>query len=516
MDIDVPAPAAPALPAGDAPTRSRRRPQEIATALIRRTSIWHWALGVAVVWYTAHFARFTLDIHHGMGTSNYDLGLYDQGIWLMSRFKAPFVTLMGRNLMGDHTSFILVFLVPVYWIFPAVGTLLTAQAAAIAAGAIPVFLYAKRRLQSGWMAFLLAMTYLLHPAVTGTNMENFHPDAFLGVLVGFAVYGALERKWKLYAVFVVLALMVKEDVSLVVVPLGVWVGLRRDRRIGLITIVGSLGFMALAMLVIMRSLIGVSTRNTWRIPFGGPTGFLRHTVSHPGEVFEHLRDDSRPFYIWQMTAPFAYAFARLPDVAAISAVVLFTNIMSTFLYQYSTSYHYSLVAVPALALGTVWAIGVMKEQHRPKVVALATLTSIWACYLWGWMPWSRHEYAHWARDHPVAEAMRDIIDDIPSDAAVSAYHSATPHIDHREEIYQFPNPFRIVQYGTDLSLEGTRHESRSEDVDYVLLPAALDEQNQNDLNVILPALDEVERNEYWVLYERDRDEELPPIPPPAG
>ena len=73
------------------------------------------------------------------------------------------------------------------------------------------------------------------PAAPGggwTNRENFHPDAFLGVFVGFAIYGALERRWRLYAVFVVLALLVKEDVSLVLVPLGVWVAIKRDRRIG--------------------------------------------------------------------------------------------------------------------------------------------------------------------------------------------------------------------------------------------------------------------------------------------
>ena len=75
----------------------------------------------------------------------------------------------------------------------------TAQSAAIAAGAIPVFLYGRRRLGSEWLALIGAGTYLLHPAVGWTNLENFHPDAFLGVFVGFAIYGALERKWRLYA-----------------------------------------------------------------------------------------------------------------------------------------------------------------------------------------------------------------------------------------------------------------------------------------------------------------------------
>ena len=76
----------------------------------------------------------------------------------------------------------------------------------------------------------------------------------------------------------------------------------------------------------------------------------------------HLRSDDRPWYLVQMTAPFMWLFARLPSVALISGVVLFTNVLSTFWYQYQIEYHYSLVAVPALSLGTVYAIGAMRES----------------------------------------------------------------------------------------------------------------------------------------------------------
>ena len=85
---------------------------------------WRALFAAMVLIWTWYFTWLTLRIHHGLGTSSYDLGLYDQGVWLLSRLKAPFVTLMGRNLMGDHTSFILVFLAPLYRIWPSVGILL--------------------------------------------------------------------------------------------------------------------------------------------------------------------------------------------------------------------------------------------------------------------------------------------------------------------------------------------------------------------------------------------------------
>jgi uncharacterized membrane protein len=49
---------------------------------------------------------------------------------------------MGRNLFGDHASFILLFLVPVYWVIPGTSTLLVLQATAIAAAALPIYFFA--------------------------------------------------------------------------------------------------------------------------------------------------------------------------------------------------------------------------------------------------------------------------------------------------------------------------------------------------------------------------------------
>ena len=479
--------------------------------------------GIVLIW-TWYFSVRSLNIHHALGTATYDSALYDQGMWLLSQFDTPFVTLMGRNMFGDHTSFVLLFLVPLYWIAPGAWIMFTAQSAAIAAGSIPVFLYARKRLGSEWWALIGAGAYLLHPAVGWTNLENFHPDAFLGVFVGFAIYAALERKWRLYAVFVVLSLLVKEDVSLVVVPLGIWVAIRRDRRIGLLTVFGSVAFMAVAMFVVMRSLIGVPTRNTWRIPFGGVGGFIDTTITNPAQVVEHFRSDGRPWYLVQMTAPFAWLFARLPDVALISALVLFTNVLSTFWYQYQIDYHYSLIAVPALAIGTVYAIGVLSDRIvelrgrsvvvpvRSIALGLLATTTLVTATLWSPMPWGRTPLFYGEPDGVQAVAARELFDLIPDDAVVTANYRLTPHLANREEIYQFPVPFRILLYGPDPSTEGQRLDERSERVQFVMLPVRLSDELVDDWLAVEAAFTEVARNEFWVLHERDRTVPLPDAP----
>ncbi len=507
---------------------TKRSHVDRASEWLRRRTLPQILLAGLVLLWTAYFTQRSLDIHHGLGTSSYDSGLYDQGMWLLSRGEAPFVTLMGRNLFGDHTSFVLLFLVPFYSIAPGAWIMFFFQSAAIAAGAIPVFLYGRSRLSSEWFALIAAATYLLHPATGWANLENFHPDSFLGVFVGVAIYAALERKWRLYAAFVVLSLMVKEDVSLVVVPLGLWVAIRRDRRIGLLTIFGSLWFMFTAMYVVMRGLIGQPTLNAWRIPFSQPgdgTGaavkrLVDTAVTNPTQLADHLRADNRPFYLWQMTSPFAWLFIRLPSVALISALVLFTNVLSTFWYQYQVQYHYALIAVPALAIGTIHALGAVQDRElrfgslgsigvRSMAVGGLALSSFVTATLWAPMPWGRTVLFHGDPGNVYATSMRDIIADIPDGASVAAHHRVAPHIAYRTEIYQFPNPFRLTLYGPDRTLEGMRLAERADGVDFIILPTSSDENVDDDFAMIAEAFVEVSSNTYWVLYERDRSVPLP-------
>ena len=479
-----------------------------------------------VVLYTGYYTQRSLNVHHALGTSTYDSALYDQGVWLVSRFETPFVTLMGRNLFGDHSSFILIFLVPFYWLWPSAGVLFFSQSLAIGAGAIPVFLYARKRLDSEWAGVALSGAYLLHPAIGGTNLENFHPDSFLGVFVGMALWAALERRWRTYVLFVVLALSVKEDASLVLVPLGVWVAVQRDRKIGLLTVFGSLAFMAFAMFVVMRSLIGVPTRNGWRIPFGGPSGVIDTAITNPTSLIRYLRSEDRPWYLVQMTAPFAWLFARLPWVAMISGLVLFTNILSTFFYQYQVEFHYSLVAVPALSLGTVHALGELKKRRTiglhpatgataltipPRMMGVATVcvAALFTSYLWSPVPWGRNP--GWMGDpsNPWASSARQIIADIPPDAVVSAHYRITPHIAHRTEIYQFPTPFRAVLYGPNGNVDGPRIPNRAERVEFVVLSTNINDYSHADWLLIESAFALVDVNDHWLLYERLPDVALP-------
>ncbi|MEP6296681.1 MAG: DUF2079 domain-containing protein, partial [Ilumatobacter sp.] len=196
-----------------------------------------------------------------------------------------------------------------------------------------------------------------------------------------------------------------------------------------------------------------------------------------------------------------------------------------FWYQYQIEYHYSLIAVPALSIGTVCAIAAMRDEFsfnapgvrisilvRPVAVITVGVAALVSSFLWAPVPWGRTPLFYGQPDNDWANAAREIIDLVPDDAVVAAHYRITPHIAHRREIYQFPVPFRSVLYGADGIVDGPRIPARAERVEYVVLPvpgAGPTSFPAEDWTVVRPAFDLVAANVYWALYARNPDVELP-------
>ena len=194
-------------------------------------------------------------------------------------------------------------------------------------------------------------------------------------------------------------------------------------------------------------------------------------------------------------------------------MALAANVVSTFWYQYHVEYHYSLVAVPRLALGTVYGVAAFQRHAVAVAVAAVGVFALTSAYLWGPLPFSRNELAYWTPDYPVAVQMREL--DRGRSRRTRWCRRTTgspPHLAHREKIYQFPNPFRVVLYGPDISLEGTRLDDRAEDGRVRRAAGRQGAGHEADWDAIKSAFDLVDANESWEVWQPGR----PPAPAVAG
>ena len=416
-------------------------------------------------------------LYYGYGYPPFDLAIFDQGLWLLTHFHAPFVTVMGRNLFGDHTSFILLLVAPLYRLVPEPQGLLVLQTLMIAGAAIPIYVLARRLISSTWIPTLLVAVYLLNPALQQGNMEQFHPEAFQVLIISIAIYAAYESRGVLLGVMVVLALLVKEDAAVLIVPLGAWVMWRRDKTWGLRIIGAAIIWGVIANLMIIPAILGTNNFYASRIPFGGFTGFVATLIRRPAQMWSYLRSDARGYYVWQTGFSMGWAFLLAPEVAAIALLVVAENVFSNDPYMHQIIYHYSLPIVPVLMLGTVVAIAAQKSQRRRNVVTgVVVASAMWSCVLWGLAPFSNGGVVPtWSPNSAVTKTASAIERSIPPNAVVAAWYPLVAHLDHRTQIYVWPNPFSAANYGLGTDT-GSRLAAASQ-VRYLVLPVPLTDPN---------------------------------------
>jgi uncharacterized membrane protein len=447
---------------------------ETAFTPLAAPSPWrHLPLAVLVSAYVFWFCLLSLKMYNGYGYPPFDLAIFDQGLWLLSHLHAPFVTVMGRNLFGDHTSFILLLIVPFYRLVPEPQGILVLQVCVLGGTAIPLYALAQKLTHSTTIATLLAASYLLNPALQNGDMEQFHPEALQVLIIALAIYAALEWKPVLLGTMVVLALLVKEDAALLVVPLGLWVLWRRNRLFGLSIVIGAILWAGIANEVIIPVILGVNYYAN-RIPFGGWHGFLDTLARTPGQVWSYLGAGGRPFYFWQMGFSVGWGFVVSPELAAIGVLVLAENIVSNDPYMHQIIYHYSMPLVPVLAIGTITAIAAQKSRIRRNILAvLVAACALWSCALWGLAPFSRDSFYPAGSNVPgsTIRAATYLEIRLPPNAVVSAWYPFVSHIDHRSQVYVWPTPFAAINWGLGTNNGAPLPFARQ--VQYLMLPLVL-------------------------------------------
>jgi uncharacterized membrane protein len=423
--------------------------------------------------YVGVFSVWSLKLHDAYLTVGFDLGIFDQGIWLLSRFKEPYVTVRGLNLFGDHTSFILVFLGPLYWIFPSSSALLVVQAAAIGVGAVPAFLIAREKLRSEVLACLVALLYLVHPVTGWTNLDRFHPDSFELPLVLVALYFMLRERWTAFVLAVLGTLLVKEDVPLLTFALGIYVAFRFNRRVGFAVAALSVVWAVASLWLIIPAFNGgAGSTHSWRIvdQFGGWSGFITTAFTRPWHLVAQAFGSEGRWYLWQLVAPLALLPVLSPAVLITAAGPILSNLLSALPYQRQIHYHYSTLILPILVTSTVMGIARFRShQVRRGLVALVLVSTLISTFVWGPIGKIRQLWPRPLKEYVVSvdRAMQDI----PPDASVSAFSTFVPHLSHREHIYEFPNPW-IARYWGAYRLEGKRLPA-ADSVRYLMVPANL-------------------------------------------
>ncbi|MEJ7765819.1 MAG: DUF2079 domain-containing protein, partial [Acidimicrobiales bacterium] len=159
--------------------------------------------------YVAVFGHLTWRQQANWASLGFDTGIYDQGMWLLSQGRDPFLTMRGMDYWGHHVALIGYLFSPIYWLGGGVQAVTLVHTTWVAAGAIPLWLLTRDRLQSAgsdgvavvrpWEALAVPAAYLLHPALHWVTWWLYHPDSMAITPLLFAWWLARTGRWWWFA-----------------------------------------------------------------------------------------------------------------------------------------------------------------------------------------------------------------------------------------------------------------------------------------------------------------------------
>jgi len=181
---------------------------------------------LSVLTYTTVFSYFTYLKHYTFSSYAWDLGVFNQLLHDTVFEGKPFYYTpdLYFNDSGSyfviHFSPILVLLLPIYYLFPGIITLLIIKALLLASAAIPLFFLSNIFLKDKKISLYISLVYLLYPGLQGANWFDFQQQVFLPLLLFTTLYLFMKERWNLYPITLLLTLMIFElSFAIVIVSL---------------------------------------------------------------------------------------------------------------------------------------------------------------------------------------------------------------------------------------------------------------------------------------------------------
>ncbi|NJN99996.1 MAG: DUF2079 domain-containing protein [Anaerolineales bacterium] len=338
-----------------------------------------------------YFGLYANQRHLAFETGAFDVGVYTQPLWNFIQGRDFAVSIIEDNgpiRWATHVEPILFLIAPLYALWPDPRTLLWLQVAGLTLTALPLYALAKRRLHSEWTALVIVLAFFLLPATEAVTLFDFHAVTFAPLFLLSAIY-FLDRAlaaqgisfwlWPeepanverstfnvqrstfnvLASLFFLLALSTKEDISLHVLMIGLYLLLLRRRwwEGGSLALVGLVWFYVIFQVIIpaFRTAGGQSIYAAWFETLGQtPLEIALSPFTKPDQVLALVfRPGSIPA-LGMITVPLALLpWLGLPLFALAAPSLAFTLLSQNPTLRQLETWHYAAPMLPFVMLGTI-------------------------------------------------------------------------------------------------------------------------------------------------------------------
>lgn len=290
--------------------------------------------GLCVVSYAIFILLITYSNYSRMVSPSIDVFYYHQVVWQLSEFKIPYLYRFSQSLYpawSQHFEPILYLISPFYWLVKDAAVLMILQAAVFVSGALPIYLTVKRRFGSRFLGTSIAFSYLAFGGTQFGIAYGFHPIMLFPTVFLWMYYFYLQKNIKLYFLFVILSLFVKEEVAFIMIFWGIYLLVFKKDKLGLLTSILGLLWYLLCFSVIFPKFSAGGFGYWGQYDVQGATGvfgIFQFVFFHPLKFLKTLITPSYKIdTIFQSFGSFGY----LPLLFPPSIVILFPSLMEKLL-----------------------------------------------------------------------------------------------------------------------------------------------------------------------------------------
>ncbi len=391
-----------------------------------------WMIGVsALILFASSGLR-----HELFNSGAWDLGIFDQAVYLISQGQPPISSFLGFHILGDHAAWILYPLALLYKIYPSVYWLFAVQSVSLALGALLTWHLARQAGLKESQAVAMVAVYLLYPLVYNANLFDFHPDAIaVPALLGAVLAARLGHMgWFCFSILIVLGC--KAVLSMTVAAMGVWLLFFEKRRLyGAIALISGIAWFLIAnkgIIPFFGSEAALLERHFYRYSYLGNSfpKMAQILLSQPELILGKVFSLTNLEYLVLLLAPVIWGLSLqglTPLVGAIPCLVL--NILADHQSQKNLIFHYSLPAIPFLVLAVIANLAAGRAWLRnQKAIILWSLLGFLALAKFGFFASQHLKYLdNW-------QATREAIALVSSPENLLTTEHIAPHLSHRKLI----------------------------------------------------------------------------------
>ncbi len=444
------------------------RARALAPAVWRR----HGPLAVVLsgaLFYAVFMSFFALRWHFKLQTHVFDLAINNnllygglRGVFMHSPIVFPDEPV---KYLAAHAKLGIYGFLPIYALVPRAETLIVLQSTLLGFGAVPLFGFARRHI-SPWLAACVSLAYLCFYPMHGANFYEVKLIPVASFFVLTLIWAADARRWGIFTVAFIWALLMREDMPIGLAVIGVFLLLTGHRpRVGLATAIVAAAWFFFIRFFVMEQAGSWWFPNMydglWAPGEKGYSSVVKTLITNPLFVLDKMIEKEKVIYVLHLLVPIVFLPARRWFLwAAFIPGVILTLLVTSYKPPTMFSFQYVMYWTPYIFVASALALRCLERSElgpaRARAAAAAVLfASGVLTYNYGAFParsgslkggYASIDFDFSDKERDRYANLRELMELIPPNAVLAATERVGAHVSSRDVMYSMREGPKGAEY----------------------------------------------------------------------